>query len=56
VVRPGEACAVILSMAKAMDAGLVILSTGGRDSVGDAVLGTHAQRVIRHALCPVLVS
>ncbi len=56
VVQPGEACAVILSVAKTMDADLVILSTGGRDSVGDAVLGTHAQRVIRHAPCPVLVS
>ena len=56
VVEVGEACAVILSMVKTMDADLVILSTGGRDSVGDAVLGTHAQRVIRHAPCPVLVS
>ena len=56
VVEAGEACAVIVSMAKTMDADLVILSTGGRDSLGDAVLGTHAQRVIRHAPCPVLVS
>jgi nucleotide-binding universal stress UspA family protein len=56
VVEAGEPCAVILSMARAVDADLVILSTGGRDSLRDAVLGTNAQRVIRHAPCPVLVS
>ena len=56
VVEVGEPCAVILSMAKTIDADLVVLSTRGRDSLRDAVLGTHAQRVIRHAPCPVLVS
>jgi nucleotide-binding universal stress UspA family protein len=56
VVETGEACAVILSMVKAIDADLVLLSTRGRNSLGDAVLGTHAQKVIRHAACPVLVS
>jgi nucleotide-binding universal stress UspA family protein len=56
VVEVGEPCAVILSLAKTIDADLVVLSTGGRDSLRDAVLGTHAQRVIRHAPCPVLVS
>jgi nucleotide-binding universal stress UspA family protein len=56
VVEAGEPCAVILSMAKTIDADLVVLSTHGRDSLRDAVLGTHAQRVIRHAPCPVLVS
>ncbi len=56
VIEAGEPCAVILSMVKTIDADLVVLSTGGRDSLGDAVLGTHAQRVIRHAPCPVLVS
>lgn len=56
VVEAGEPCAVILSMVKTIDADLVVLSTCGRDSLRDAVLGTHAQRVIRHAPCPVLVS
>jgi nucleotide-binding universal stress UspA family protein len=56
VVESGAPCAVILSMARAVDADLVILSTGGRDSLRDAVLGTNAQKVIRHAPCPVLVS
>jgi nucleotide-binding universal stress UspA family protein len=56
VVEAGEPCAVILSMVKTIGADLVVLSTRGRDSLRDAVLGTHAQRVIRHAPCPVLVS
>lgn len=56
VVEAGEPCAVILSTAHAIAADLIVLSTGGRDSLRDAVLGTHAQKVIRHAPCPVLVS
>ena len=56
VVEVGDPCAVILSMVKTIDVDLVILSTGGRDSLGDEMLGTHAQRVIRQAPCPVLVS
>jgi nucleotide-binding universal stress UspA family protein len=56
MVETGEACPVILSTAATLRADLIILSTGGRDSLSDAVLGTHAQRVIRHAPCPVLVS
>ena len=55
-LEAGEPCAVILSMAKTMEADLVVLSTRGRNSLRDAVLGTHAQRVIRHAPCPVLLS
>jgi nucleotide-binding universal stress UspA family protein len=56
MVEVGEPCAVILSTARAIHADLVVLSTRGRDSLRDAMLGTHAQRVIRHAPCPVLVS
>jgi nucleotide-binding universal stress UspA family protein len=56
VVEAGEPCTVILSTARAMGADLVVLSTRGRDSLRDAVAGTHAQRVIRHAPCPVLVT
>jgi universal stress protein E len=56
VVEAGDPCTVILSAAAAVDADLVVLSTRGRDSLRDAVIGTRAQRVIRHAPCPVLVS
>jgi protein TonB len=55
-VEVGEPCAAILARRAALDADLVVLSTRGRDSLRDAVMGTHAQRVIRNAPCPVLVS
>ena len=55
-VETGEPCAAILAKRSAVDADLIVLSTHGRDSLRDAVIGTHAQRVIRNAPCPVLVS
>jgi nucleotide-binding universal stress UspA family protein len=55
-VEIGAPCAAILATRAAVDADLVVLSTRGRDSLRDAVIGTHAQRVIRNAPCPVLVS
>lgn len=54
-VEVGQPCAAILAKRDAVDADLVILSTRGRDSVRDAVVGTHAQRVLRGAPCAVLV-
>jgi nucleotide-binding universal stress UspA family protein len=33
----------------------IIMSTHGQDSVSDLVLGSHTQRVMHHASCPVLV-
>jgi nucleotide-binding universal stress UspA family protein len=56
VVGVGEPCAVILGTARASEADLVVVSTRGRDSLRDAVVGTHAQRVIRDAECPVIVA
>jgi nucleotide-binding universal stress UspA family protein len=55
-VAIGEPCAAILAECSAIEADLIVLSTRGRDSLRDAVIGTHAQRVIRNAPCPVLVS
>jgi nucleotide-binding universal stress UspA family protein len=52
----GEPCAVILETAQLVDADVVVLSTHGRDSLRDAVIGTHAQRVLRDANCPVIVA
>jgi nucleotide-binding universal stress UspA family protein len=51
----GEPCAAILQARDAVDADLIVLSTRGRDNLRDAIVGTHAQRVIRRAPCPVLV-
>lgn len=34
----------------------IVLSTHGSDSLADRVLGSHAERIIRQAPCPVLVA
>ena len=56
LVEHGEPWAAIVNAAQRTAADLVVVSTGGRHGLGDAVLGTTAERVIRHAHCPVLVS
>jgi nucleotide-binding universal stress UspA family protein len=56
MVEHGEPAAAIVSAAERIGADLVIVSTGGRHGLSDAVVGSTAERVIRHAPCPVLVS
>lgn len=34
---------------------LIVMSTHGHDSLSDRLLGSHTERVVRHAPCPVLV-
>jgi nucleotide-binding universal stress UspA family protein len=45
----------ILETARDEKADVIVLSTHGPDSLSDRVLGSHAERVVRHAPCPVLV-
>jgi nucleotide-binding universal stress UspA family protein len=54
-VERGEPWAAIVNAAERMEADLVVMSTSGHDSLSDTVQGSHAERVIRHAPCPVLV-
>ena len=51
----GTACDVIGATASTERADLIVLSTHGHDSLGDRIIGSHAERVIRHSTCPVLV-
>ena len=44
----------ILDAARAHDACVIVMPTRGHDGVGDVVLGSHTERVIREAACPVL--
>lgn len=55
-VAHGEPWAAVVNAVVRTDSDLVVMSTGGRDSLSDTVLGSQAERVIRHAPCPVLVS
>ena len=45
----------IVKTAKTFDADLIILATHGRTGLKRALLGSTAERVVRHASCPVLV-
>lgn len=51
----GSAWDRIIETAALEHADLIVMSTHGRDSLADRVIGSHAERVIRHASCPVLV-
>lgn len=45
----------IANFAEVHDAGLIVISSHGRTSVGRFLMGSVAERVIRLAHCPVLV-
>lgn len=45
----------IVETARMEKADAIVLSTHGADSLVDRVLGSHAERIIRQAPCPVLV-
>jgi nucleotide-binding universal stress UspA family protein len=47
---------VIVETARAEKADVIVMSTHGHDSVADRMLGSHAERVLRHAPCPVLIT
>jgi nucleotide-binding universal stress UspA family protein len=51
----GAAWDAIGATASTEHADLIVLSTHGHDSLGDRIVGSHADRVIRHSTCPVLV-
>jgi nucleotide-binding universal stress UspA family protein len=51
----GRTADVIADVARQEHADLIVLSTHGHDSLADKVLGSHAESVMRHAACPVLV-
>lgn len=52
----GEAWDQIVEAARVEKADVIVMSTHGHDSLGDRVLGSHTERVARHAPCPVLVA
>jgi nucleotide-binding universal stress UspA family protein len=56
VCGPGPAWDLIVKLAAKEKADLVVMSTRGHDSLGDRILGSTTERVLRHASCPVLVA
>lgn len=55
VVEIGEPYRTIVAIAKSEKVDLIILSTHGYTGVARVLLGSTAERVVRHASCPVLV-
>ena len=55
-IRVGRAFDQICQVANEIQADLIVLSTHGRTGWERALLGSTAERVIRHAPCPVLVA
>ncbi len=53
-VAEGRAESEIVRFAEAQGIDLIALSGKGHNNLGDAILGTTTERVIRHAHCPVL--
>jgi nucleotide-binding universal stress UspA family protein len=55
VITRGPAWSQIVVMSKSTGADLIILGTHGRTGLKHALMGSTAERVVRHATCPVLV-
>jgi len=55
VVRKGKAYDEIVKAAKQLKADLIVISTHGYTGLQRTLLGSTAERVVRHAPCPVLV-
>jgi nucleotide-binding universal stress UspA family protein len=46
----------IAKVAEEEEADLIVMSTQGRDSIRDEIIGSNTERVLRHAPCSVLVA
>ena len=56
VAARGEPAAVILDVARSHDADLIVMGTTGRGAMSRMLLGSQAERVLRSAECPVIVT
>ena len=54
-VAVGRAFEEIVSLARTSSADLIIIATHGRTGMKHVLMGSVAERVVRHAACPVLV-
>jgi nucleotide-binding universal stress UspA family protein len=55
-VHEGNVWDRICHTARVEKADLIVMSTRGHDSLADRIVGSNAERVVRHAPCPVLVA
>lgn len=55
LVRTGSPALEIVDAARTLKVDMIMIATHGRSGITRAVLGSTAERVVRHAPCPVLV-
>jgi nucleotide-binding universal stress UspA family protein len=55
MVRKGKAFDQIATVARDIEADLIIIATHGHTGMKHVLLGSTAERVARHAPCPVLI-
>jgi nucleotide-binding universal stress UspA family protein len=53
-IRKGDPAETILAYADEMDADLIVSGTHGRSGVERRLIGSVAERLVRHATCPVM--
>ena len=54
-VREGKAWAEICAAAKEEQADMIVIGSHGRSGLSHVLIGSVAEKVVRHASCPVLV-
>jgi nucleotide-binding universal stress UspA family protein len=54
VLKKGNVIDAVLETAQKINADLIIMATDGRDGFLDALRGSHSERVLRQAPCPLL--
>lgn len=53
-LRTGEVIEAIVNTAKSVNAGLIIMTTDGRNGFLDGLRGSHSERVLRYCAAPLL--
>jgi nucleotide-binding universal stress UspA family protein len=54
VIREGDVCDVIETLADEKEADLIVVGSSGRGGLGRFILGSAAEGILRRATCPVL--
>lgn len=55
VAESGRTDAEIVDYARKRGAGLIVVGSHGRHGIGHVLIGSVAEKVVRHAPCPILV-
>ncbi len=55
IVQVGTAFEIITNVARDLEADLIVITTHGHTGLKHVFMGSTAERVVRHAPCPVLV-